>query len=468
MNLNNIMIAMHLVCMIVATGIGFITLTRMKSEKREYFVLFLFCAAIYALGFVMEATATTADGGLLSAKFGYIGSTLYAPMLLAFIQKYCEKDLPKPVNFLVFASAFAIIVLVWTIEFHSLFYTSYWYDDVSPVHHLEETRGVLYPLGKIHPAICMLLSVHLLIGTIRSASPPKKKRLLILMTCAVTPAVAQLTSLLNVSIFGWNDFQLLFVLAGIFAAYFGIAKYDLMENEEVILVKREFLQDMSHEMKSPLTVIATGIDYTDQQIREEKIDVPKSRAALGKIRNETQRLGRMVESMVHLSVISEKGENRKRVNFALLLESGAEAFRLTLEKRNNTLTVQIAPDLPDVFVEKDKFTQVIANLFSNAAKHTRGGRVFLTADFDHAYITVRMADTGDGVSPAILPRVFQRGVSGKGGTGYGLYICKTIVEAHGGTIEMESDLGKGTAVTFSVPVYGGQEAGHAQDGRFGI
>lgn len=461
MNLNNAMIVMHIICLIVATATGFTTLTRMKSEKRAYFVLFLFCAAIYALGFIMEATATTAEGGLLSAKVGYIGSTLYAPMLLAFIQKYCGKELPKPVNFLVFASALAIILLVWTTEYHSLFYTSYWYDGVSPVHHLEDTRGALYPLAKIHPAICIPLSLFILVGSMRNASPPKRTRLLILMVCAVSPAIAQLTSLLNVSFFGWNDFQLLFILTSIFAAYFGIAKYDLMENEEVVLVKREFLQDMSHEMKTPLTVIATGIDYTDRQIGEKRIDVPKSRAALGKIRNETQRLGRMVESMVYLATVNEKSESRKRVNFARLLESGAEAFRLTLEKRNDALTLEIAPGLPDVFVEKDKFVQVIANLFSNAAAHTRGGRVSLSAGFDRAYIIVRLADTGDGIPPAILPRAFERGVSGGGGTGYGLYICKAIVEAHGGTIGIESEPEKGTAVTFSVPVYGGQEAGHS-------
>jgi signal transduction histidine kinase len=104
---------------------------------------------------------------------------------------------------------------------------------------------------------------------------------------------------------------------------------------------------------------------------------------------------------------------------------------------------------------------VLANLLSNAADHTQDGHITLAAHLAGKYITVSVTDTGNGIEPEFLPNVFERGVSGRGGTGYGLYICKTVVEAHGGTIEIESEPGKGTAVTFTVPVYGGQEAGHS-------
>jgi signal transduction histidine kinase len=224
--------------------------------------------------------------------------------------------------------------------------------------------------------------------------------------------------------------------------------------------KTEFLQDMSHEMKAPLTIIATGIDYSDSIISEENGDISKAREALGKIRVETQRLGRMVSGMITLVSMNETGENRKRVDFAALLMNSAEAHRVALEQRSNSLRVEIASCIPDAFVENDKFTQVIANLFSNAADHTQNGQITLIADSDGAYITVTVTDTGEGIEPELLPRVFERGVSGRGGTGYGLYICKAVVEAHGGTIKIESEPGKGTAVIFTVPVYGGQEAGH--------
>ena len=224
--------------------------------------------------------------------------------------------------------------------------------------------------------------------------------------------------------------------------------------------KTEFLQDMSHEMKAPLTVIATGIDFADREIGRDGGDLAEARSALDVVREETQRLGRMVSGMISLATMSGIAENRKRVDFAALLGSSAEAFRLPMEKYHNALRVKIDPDLPDVFVEHDRFTQVMANLLTNAADHTRDGQVFVTAEHDGPVITVQVSDTGDGIERSLLPAVLERGVSGRGGTGYGLYICKTVVEAHGGTIKIESEPGKGTTVTFTVPVYGGQEAGH--------
>ena len=231
------------------------------------------------------------------------------------------------------------------------------------------------------------------------------------------------------------------------------------EAEYANKAKSRFLADMSHEIRSPLTVIATGIDFADEQItlggNNDGIQ-----NALDIVRNETQRLGRMVGSMIKLASLGDAGENRQRVDFAALLRNSAEVFRLALEKQENSLSVEIATGLPDVYVAADRFSQIMTNLFSNAVKHTRNGQVSVAADFDAEYITVRVTDTGEGVPPKMMPHVFERGISGGSGAGYGLYISKTIVEAHGGTIGMESEPGKRTTVTFTVPVYGGQEAGY--------
>jgi len=225
-------------------------------------------------------------------------------------------------------------------------------------------------------------------------------------------------------------------------------------------LKTEFLQDMSHEMKTPLTLIATGIDYTGREIKKENADVPKALTVLEKIQNETQRLGRMIEGMLKLTAMNEISVNRRRVDFAVLLTDSAESFRLELERRGINLKIEIAPGLPDVFVEKDRFTQVIANLLTNSADHTVNGEISLVADNGRSFITVKVTDTGVGISPGLLPEIFKRGISGRSGTGYGLNLCKTIVEAHGGTIEIDSGPDKGTTVKFTVPVYGGQEVGH--------
>jgi signal transduction histidine kinase len=229
--------------------------------------------------------------------------------------------------------------------------------------------------------------------------------------------------------------------------------------------KIEFLQNMSHEMKTPLTVIATGIDFADREIIKEiglnaESRLTEASDALETIREETQRLGRMVGGMVNLAAMNEAGETRKRTDFAALIKNSAEAFRLAIEQKGISLRTVIAPGMPDVYVEADTFTQVMANLFSNAVDHTENGYITLAADFDSSTITVRVTDTGKGIPPELLPRVFRRGESGRGGTGFGLYICKTAVEAHGGMIKIESEPGKGTIAIFTVPVYAGQEAGH--------
>ena len=228
-------------------------------------------------------------------------------------------------------------------------------------------------------------------------------------------------------------------------------------------MKTEFLQDMSHEMKAPLTLIATGIDYTEREIKKEDGNLPKAITVLDKIQNETQRLGRMINGMLKLASMKEAGENRRRVDLAALLIISAETFRLALEQRNNNLQVEIASGMPDVFVEKDRFIQVIANLISNATDHTQNGRITLTTEYNRSFITVKVIDTGSGISPDILPDIFERGISGRSGTGYGLSLCKTIVEAHGGIIEIDSKPAEGTTVMFTVPVYGGQEVGHKHE-----
>jgi signal transduction histidine kinase len=170
----------------------------------------------------------------------------------------------------------------------------------------------------------------------------------------------------------------------------------------------------------------------------------------------------MVGGMVNLAAINDTGKNRERVKFAVLLKNSAESFRAALEQQGNKLQTEIASDMPDVYVEADKFMQVLANLFSNAAYYTHNGQITVLSNFDSTYITVRIIDTGEGIKPELLPAMFKRGTSSRGSTGYGLYICKTVVEAHGGTIDIKSEPGKGTTVTFTVPVYGGQEERHKQ------
>ena len=228
--------------------------------------------------------------------------------------------------------------------------------------------------------------------------------------------------------------------------------------ERASRAKTEFLSNTSHEMRTPLTVISVNIQ-TVAEILEDMGETVKDTEATELLQNaqrEIMRLARMVGGTLTLAAMSENTD-RQVVDLSALLRSSAEMFSLHLQKGGNTLDVEITGSLT-VFGNADLLAQVAANLLQNAAAYTRQGKVTLRAEKAGHEVLVTIKDTGDGISAELLPHVFERGVS-TGGTGFGLYLCKTVVESHGGRIWLESTPGVGTAVTFSLPTYEGQFGG---------
>jgi signal transduction histidine kinase len=183
--------------------------------------------------------------------------------------------------------------------------------------------------------------------------------------------------------------------------------------------------------------------------------------ALNVIQDKAVRLGLMINGMVDLATVSGNPASRAKVDFAAMLRQSAEDVRPESEQKHNTLRTEIAPDLPQVYAVPEQLARVPVNLLQNAMNATAGGEISLRATQTDGCITVTIRDSGRGIAPELLPRVFERGVSGGDGKGYGLSICKTIIEAHGGAIDIESEKGLGTTVTFTVPLYGGQSEARA-------
>lgn len=228
--------------------------------------------------------------------------------------------------------------------------------------------------------------------------------------------------------------------------------------ERASRAKTEFLSNTSHEMRTPLTVISVNVQ-TVAEILEDMGEALRDGAATELLQNaqqEIMRLARMVGGTLTLAAISENTD-RQALDFSTLLRSSVEMFSLHLQKRGNTLTAEIAGGLT-VFGNADLLAQVMANLLQNAAAYTRKGEVTLRAEKEGHEVLVTVKDTGDGISAELLPHVFERGVS-TGGTGFGLYLCKTVVESHGGRIWIESEPGNGTIVTLALPTYEGQYGG---------
>ena len=228
--------------------------------------------------------------------------------------------------------------------------------------------------------------------------------------------------------------------------------------ERTSRAKTEFLSNTSHEMRTPLTVISVNIQ-TVAEILEDMGEAVQDGEAMDLLQNaqqEIMRLARMVGGTLTLAAMSENTD-KQAVNLSTLLRSSTEMFSLHLQKRGNILNTDIARGL-NVFGNADLLAQVAANLLQNAATHTQQGEVTLKAEKSGHEVRVTVTDTGAGISAELLPRVFERGVS-TGGTGFGLYLCKTVVESHGGRIWIESTPGNGTAVTFALPTYEGQFGG---------
>jgi len=232
-------------------------------------------------------------------------------------------------------------------------------------------------------------------------------------------------------------------------------------------LKTEFLQDIKHEIRNPLHIITLGTGILDDYLGNKQ-DSETERSVLRSVENEALRLGRMVNGMVELAVMSKNPTSREKISLSAMLRKCADAIRLQAEQKQNRLRLEIAPDLPFVYAETEQLERVPVNILQNAINSTQNGEIIIKAFKDKAYIAVCVNDTGEGIPPEIMPRVFERGVSGKGGKGYGLSMCQTIIEAHGGSIEIESEPGKGTGVTFTMPVYGGQSEGSRNESNSSV
>jgi len=219
-------------------------------------------------------------------------------------------------------------------------------------------------------------------------------------------------------------------------------------------MKTEFFQNMSHDFKTPLTVISTSV-LNALDMLDFELDKEEMRESLENAQREIMRMARMVESAMKYSSLHDNRQDMIPLDIAQLLHEGAETYRALLDRHGNTLTLDIPLTLPHIYGNADMLLHVMSNLMSNANRHTRDGEVLIIARCvtgkTRPDILVTVGDNGGGVRPDILPKIFDRGVS-ESGTGLGLSICLTAIEAHDGVIGIESEPGIGTTVWFTIPI----------------
>lgn len=222
--------------------------------------------------------------------------------------------------------------------------------------------------------------------------------------------------------------------------------------------KGAFYADLSHEMKTPLTVIAVNAQFAAQNLHAGAID-EETIADLNAISIEAKRLAQMVTSLVDIGRMQGMEKDYRELDMTNLISETLRIYQTLFDRKHTILTSYIEPALPAIYGNADQMIQVFINLLSNANRHTNKGLVHVEAIRDEQVIHIIVKDNGCGIAKEFLPHVFERYYHGEdGGSGLGLSICKTIVEEHGGSITIESEEGSGTSVSFTLPIIKEEQA----------
>jgi signal transduction histidine kinase len=215
--------------------------------------------------------------------------------------------------------------------------------------------------------------------------------------------------------------------------------------------RRELMADIAHELRTPLTVIQGRLEGVLDGV------YPRDDERLGAILEETRVLARLVEDLRTLAN-AEAGIlalQREPTELPPLIYDVVRSFSDEAARKGITVQVDVPSDLPVLTVDPLRVREVIANLLSNALRYTREhDTVAISTRRSGERIIVAVRDTGAGIAPDDLPRIFDRFYKGRTshGSGLGLTIARNLVSAHGGTIRAESEPDRGTTITFDLPV----------------
>ena len=229
--------------------------------------------------------------------------------------------------------------------------------------------------------------------------------------------------------------------------------------------KSQFLANMSHELRTPLNAI---LGYTELILDDIYGDTPeRMRTVLKRIESNGRHLLALINDVLDLSKI-EAGQLTLSVAEYSLNEVACNVYAAVeplAAQKNLRFKLEVPPDLPRGRGDEHRLTQVLLNLVGNAIKFTDAGEVRINATAANGSFRVAVADTGPGISAVDQGKLFQEFqqadssiTKNKGGTGLGLAISRRIVEMHGGTIWVESEVGKGSTFVFTLPVIAERQA----------
>ncbi len=243
--------------------------------------------------------------------------------------------------------------------------------------------------------------------------------------------------------------------------------------EEADAAKSSFLSTVSHELRTPLTSVLGFAKIIRRRLEERlfplipeddrKVQQTKNQVIenLGVVVSEGERLTKLIDDVLDLAKI-EAGKfswNMESVSVTDVIERATAATASLFESKKLNLLREIESDLPAITGDRDRLIQVVINLISNAVKFTDAGSITCSVHRSGAELVVSVTDSGIGIAPDDQPKVFEKFkqvgdtlTDKPKGTGLGLPICKEIIEYHGGRIWVESEPGKGSTFSFTLPI----------------
>lgn len=232
---------------------------------------------------------------------------------------------------------------------------------------------------------------------------------------------------------------------------------DVTERARLERAKSEFVATASHELRSPLTSIKGFVELLE---RSPENMTERQREFIHIVLRSTDRLVELVNDLLDVARIEADSVEivRRPIDIGEAVRDSVELMGPRISEKHQTLGVNVPPALPLAFADPGRIRQIIHNLLTNAHMYTEeGGRIQISAEADRAWVKIVVADSGVGMTAEERERIFDRFYRGPGagetapGTGLGLSIVKSLVDLHGGNIEVQSEPGQGTTFSVFIP-----------------
>jgi signal transduction histidine kinase len=222
--------------------------------------------------------------------------------------------------------------------------------------------------------------------------------------------------------------------------------------------KEQMTATLAHELRSPLSAILTSL----HALRDQRVDEATARKALDRAERQAQHMAWIVKDVLDLCR-ADQGKlslRTERLDLPAVVADAIETVGPFLTARGHHLTISLPPQAVTLIADSSRLNQILANLLTNAVEYTEpGGEIHLAAEETAGAVVLRVRDNGMGITPDLLPRIFdlfqqgdRRGDKGRGGLGIGLALVRQLVEMHGGSVSASSaGLGQGSEFVVRLP-----------------